>query len=67
MSAGRGAKKFSAGLMYGPPALKKLSDADFELLERFAFYRRAGEAYAVVVTGELDGNVILEKGPVAGS
>ena len=37
---------------------------DFELVERFALYERAAGAYAVVVTGEADGNVILKKGPV---
>jgi len=37
---------------------------DFELLKRFDFYERAAGAYAVVVTGEADGNVILKKGPV---
>ena len=37
---------------------------DFELLKRFDLYERAGKAYAVVVTSEADGNVILKKGPV---
>lgn len=37
---------------------------DFELVQRFDFYRRAEQAYAVVVTGEADGNLILKKGPV---
>ncbi len=37
---------------------------DFEYLERFEFYRRARSAYAVVLTSEPDGNVILKKGPV---
>ena len=37
---------------------------DFELLKRFALYRRASEAFAIVVTGEPDGNIILKKGPV---
>ena len=37
---------------------------DFELLERFDLYERAKNAYAVVVTGEADGNLILKKGPV---
>ena len=37
---------------------------DFELLKRFDLYDRASKAYAVVVTGEADGNVILKKGPV---
>lgn len=38
---------------------------DFELVERFALYVRAEKAYAVVVTGEADGNLFLKKGPVA--
>ncbi len=37
---------------------------DFGLMERFQLYERASQAYAVVVTGEADGNVILKKGPV---
>ncbi len=37
---------------------------DFELLKRFDLYDRANEAYAVVVTSEADGNIILKKGPV---
>ena len=37
---------------------------DFELLKRFDFYERAKNAFAVVVTSEADGNVILKKGPV---
>lgn len=37
---------------------------DFELVERFAFYERAKQAFAVVVTGETAkyGNIILKKG-----
>jgi L-fucose mutarotase len=38
---------------------------DFELLKRFDLYRRAVGAFAVVVTGEPDGNLILKKGPAA--
>jgi L-fucose mutarotase len=40
--------------------------ADFEYVERFAFYERAGKAYAVVATGEsaLYANIILKKGVV---
>ena len=38
--------------------------ADLALVERHAFYERAARAYAVVVTGEPDGNLILKKGPV---
>ena len=37
---------------------------DFELLKRFEFYERAKNTFAVVVTSEADGNVILKKGPV---
>jgi L-fucose mutarotase len=40
------------------------SFTDFELLKRFDLYKRAADAYAVVVTSEADGNVILKKGPV---
>lgn len=38
-----------------------------ELVERFAFYERTKEAYAVVATGETElyANVILKKGVVA--
>ena len=38
--------------------------ADFELVERFAFYERAKQAYAVVATSEraLYANIILKKG-----
>ncbi len=40
--------------------------SDFEYVERFAFYERARQAYAVVATGESApyGNVILKKGLV---
>lgn len=38
--------------------------ADYEYVERFAFYERAKGAFAVVITGEADGNVILKKGVV---
>jgi L-fucose mutarotase len=37
---------------------------DFEFLPRFEFYSRAEKAFAVVMTSEPDGNVILKKGPV---
>ncbi len=37
---------------------------DFEFLKRFELYERAKNAFAVVVTSEADGNVILKKGPV---
>jgi L-fucose mutarotase len=40
--------------------------AEFEYIERFAFYERAKKAYAVVATGEsaLYANIILKKGVV---
>jgi len=46
--------------------IKKHDDKflDFELEKRFDFYKRAADAYAVVVTSEADGNLILKKGPV---
>ncbi|MFH1616693.1 MAG: alcohol dehydrogenase catalytic domain-containing protein [Planctomycetota bacterium] len=56
-----------------PPAYEKFRQiikkhdpkfTDFELIERFAFYQRAAKAYAVVVTSEPDGNVILRKAPI---
>jgi L-fucose mutarotase len=39
---------------------------DFELVERFAFYERARQAYAILATGEsaLYANIILKKGVV---
>jgi len=37
---------------------------DFELEKRFDLYDRASEAFAIVVTSEADGNIILKKGPV---
>ena len=37
---------------------------DFELEKRFDLYKRATNAYAVVITSEADGNLILKKGPV---
>ncbi len=38
--------------------------AGFEMVERFAFYERAGRAYAVLASGEraLYANIILKKG-----
>jgi L-fucose mutarotase len=44
------------------------SFAGFELVERFAFYDRAREAYAVLATGERApyANVILKKGVIPG-
>ena len=46
--------------------IKKHDDkfSDFELVGRFDLYARAANAYAVVVTSEGDGNVLLKKGPV---
>ena len=46
--------------------IKKHDDkfTDFELEKRFDLYERAGKAFAVIVTSEADGNVILKKGPV---
>ena len=46
--------------------IKKHDDnfSDFELEKRFDLYERAAKAFAVVVTSEADGNVILKKGPV---
>ncbi len=39
---------------------------EFELIERFAFYERAKQAFAIVATGEkaLYANIILKKGVV---
>lgn len=41
--------------------------SDFEFIERFNFYNRTSDAFAVVATGEaaLYGNIILKKGIVA--
>ncbi|MFC2098839.1 RbsD/FucU family protein [Bacteroidota bacterium] len=46
--------------------IKKHDDnfTDFELEKRFDLYERAAKAFAVVVTSEADGNLILKKGPV---
>ena len=38
---------------------------DYEYIERFAFYERAREAFAIVATSEADGNLILQKGVVS--
>ena len=38
---------------------------DLKPLERFEFYDRARKSFAIVVTSEPDGNLILKKGPVA--
>ena len=39
---------------------------DIKSIERFAFYKRAAQSYAVVQTGErrLYGNIILKKGVI---
>lgn len=44
------------------------SFTDFERVERFAFYERARQAYAVLATGEAAsyGNLIVKKGVVRG-
>ena len=44
----------------------KYTTAEFEHIERFAFYERAKNAYAVIATGEsaLYANVIIKKGVV---
>lgn len=46
--------------------IKPHTNEDLEQIERFAFYERAKDAYAVVMTGEraLYANVILKKGVV---
>jgi len=41
------------------------SFTNFDYLERFEFYKQAKESFAVVITGEPDGNLILQKGVVA--
>ena len=45
---------------------KHQNNVNFEEIERFAFYERARDAYAIVATGEsaLYANVILKKGVV---
>jgi L-fucose mutarotase len=50
-------------------SILKAADAkfeDFELVERFSFYERAKQAYAILATGEeaLYANIILKKGVV---
>jgi L-fucose mutarotase len=46
--------------------IDKEGDKKIENVERFAFYERAKEAYAVIATGEtaLYANIILKKGVV---
>ncbi len=45
---------------------KNEGEKDVELIERFAFYTRAKNAYAIIATGEtaIYANVILQKGVV---
>ena len=38
---------------------------EFDYIERFDFYKQSEKAFAVVITGEPDGNVILRKGVVS--
>ncbi len=47
---------------------EKYTDEDFEHIERFAFYERAKDAYAVIATGEsaLYANILLKKGVITG-
>ena len=47
---------------YDPDGMKN----GFDMVERFAFYKRAKKAYAVVMTGEsaIYANIILKKGVV---
>ena len=51
---------------YSKCILRREGDRHVELMERFAFYERARQAYAVVATGETElyANVILKKGVV---
>ncbi len=37
---------------------------DFEPMERYVFYKRTKRAFAAVITGEPDGNLVLRKGVV---
>lgn len=48
---------------------EKSAFKEFEMIERFEFYERAKECYAVVATGEtaLYANIILKKGVVISS
>ena len=52
----------------GPPVIRLDGEQHVSLikLERFAFYAKAADAFAIVVTGErrLYGNIILKKGIV---
>ncbi len=46
--------------------ISKHSDAELKFLERFEFYERAKDAYAVLITGEsaLYANIIIKKGVI---
>ncbi len=46
--------------------ISEYSDAEVKFLERFEFYERAKDAYAVLITGEsaLYANIIIKKGVV---
>jgi len=52
-------ERFRKILRNHDPAFK-----EFGYEKRFDFYERAAKAFAVVLTSEADGNVILKKGPV---
>ena len=51
---------------YKNTVLAEEGDKNFELVERFAFYERARDAYAIIATGEtaIYANIILKKGVV---
>ena len=51
---------------YKNTVLAEDGDKKFELVERFAFYERARDAYAIIATGEtaIYANIILKKGVV---
>ncbi|MCL2194724.1 MAG: fucose isomerase [Oscillospiraceae bacterium] len=51
---------------YSKCILRRDGDRPVALLERYAFYERAAQAYAIVATGETElyANVILKKGVV---
>ena len=53
--------------VYSATVERRERAVELELMERFAFYERAREAYAIVATGErsLYANIILKKGVVA--
>ena len=51
---------------YKKTVLAEEGEKNFELVERFAFYDRAKNAYAIIATGEtaIYANIILKKGVV---